>query len=270
MAANDLLPRQPSTEQKTQRFNQGILISFSAHACLVIGFVIQVTFFSDPVFDLSQAVRVDMVALPDKLNANEMPQKVQDILKEKPVEEPKKVEAKPEPEDIKKEQKADLPKKEIKSEAEAINLKKAKTTQKTALEKLKAMSAIEKLRQEVESEAVPKKPVVIKGRVLSAGSALTGLDKLQSDNYLQNLDSHIKQYWALPQWLANKSFKTRILVKFDANGTVLSKQIIQPSGQPAYDDYCLLAIDQASPFPKFIEKFSEKYSKDGVVVGFPE
>ena len=269
MAANQLTPKHQTQEERAKKFNEGIIISFVVHVIIVTGFVLQVTFFSEPILDLSQAVRVDMVGLPDKINPNEMPQKVLDILKEKP-EEVKKPEPKPEPEDIKKEKKVELPKKEIKAEPEAINLKKAKATQKSALEKLKAMSAIEKLRQEAKDEPVARKPVVVKGRVISAGSSLTGLDKLQADNYLQNLDGHIKQYWALPQWLANKNLKARVLVKFDANGNVLSKQVVQPSGEPAYDDYCLQTIDQATPFPKFIEKFAEKYSKDGVVVGFPE
>ena len=132
------------------------------------------------------------------------------------------------------------------------------------------MSAIEKMRQEQKNETPVKKPVVVKGRIISAGSTLTGLDKLQADNYLETLDEHIKQHWALPQWLINKSYRARVLVKFDASGNVLSKQIVQPSGEPAYDDYCLQAINQATPFPKFIEKFSEKYSRDGVVIGFPE
>lgn len=265
-----MIPKHQSAQERTKRFNQGIILSFILHVIIVTGFVAQATFFSEPILDLSQAVRVDMVGLPDKINPNEMPQKVLDILKEKVAEEAKKVEPKPEPEEIKKEKKVELPKKEMKAEPETINLKKAKATQKSALEKLKAMSAIEKLRQEVNNEPVTRKPVIVKGRVISAGSSLTGLDKLQADNYLQNLDGHIKQYWSLPQWLTNKNFKARVLVKFDASGKVLSKQIVQPSGEPAYDDYCLQAIDQATPFPKFIEKFSEKYSKDGVVIGFPE
>jgi len=267
LPVKELTPPQQTQSDKTKRFNQGVLISFLAHAIVLAVAVVQVTFFSKPLIDISQAVRVDMVSLPDQLKPNEMPQKIQNILKENPVEEkPDPLPAKEEPQKI---EKVALPKKEVKPEPDLISLKKAKAKQKSALDKLKALSAIDKMKQEMKAEAA-RKPVVIKGRVISAGSTLTGLDKLQADNYLQNLDSHIKQYWALPQWLMNKSYKTRVLVKFDSSGKIISKEIVQPSGQPAYDDYCLLAIDQASPFPKFTEKFSEKYSRDGVVVGFPE
>lgn len=232
----------------SKKFNQGIIVSFAAHAILVSIFILQVVFFSQPAFNLSQSIRVDMVALPEKLKPHQMPAKVEEILKEKPKEE------------------------EIKTDTEAINLKKSKVKQKQALEKLKAQSAIEKMRQELKDEDNLKKKltVPVKGRVISAGTTLTGLDQLQNDNYLQDLDAHIKQYWALPQWLKNKPYRTRVLVKFDIKGKILSSQIIQSSGQSAYDEYCLQAIEQAAPFPKFSEKFSEKYSQDGVVFGFPE
>ena len=273
MTAKNSVPEPIATDERTKKFNEGILVSVIVHLLIVAVFIIQVTFFSQPVFDLSQAVRVDMVTLPDKLAAHEMPQKIQDILNEKPINEKAKetLAEKTEEKVVEKTpEKKILPQKQLKPDLEAINLKKIKAQQKSAVDKLKKMSAIDRLRQEEKNEPVIKKPVVVKGRIISAGSTLTGLDKLQSDNYLLNLDGHIKQYWSLPQWLINKSFRTRILVKFDANGNVLFKQIVQPSGEPAYDSYCMQAIDQATPFPKFIEKFSEKYSRDGVVIGFPE
>ncbi len=272
MAAKNNIFESDDQNNRTTKFSQGIVVSVVVHLLVITIYVIQVTFFSQPVFDLSQAVRVDMIALPDKLDTKEMPQKIQDILKEKPAEvkpvEPEEKESEKTPE--KEIPKSALPKKESKSDQDAVNLKKSKAKQKSAVEKLKAMSAIEKLRQEAKNEPAAKKAVVVKGRIISAGTTLTGLDKLQSDNYLLNLDAHIKQFWSLPQWLINKSFRTRILVKFDASGNVLFKQIVQPSGEPAYDAYCMQAIEQATPFPKSIEKFSEKYSQDGVVIGFPE
>ncbi len=261
------LGHDPHLEQN-KKFNQGVIVSFAIHAIIASALILQVVFFNQPTIDISQSIRVDMVALPDKLKPNQMPAKVEEILKEQPIVEEKPVEKSK----AEAEKKPLLPKKESKIDAEAVNLKKSKVTQKLALEKLKAQSAIEKMRQEINEDEKPKKVVTApaKGRIISAGTSLSGLDKLQNDNYLQNLDAHIKQYWALPQWLKNKPYRTRVLVKFDVNGKILSSQIAQSSGQSAYDDYCLQAIDQAAPFPKFAEKFSEQYSKDGVIFGFPE
>lgn len=270
MAAENL-PLQNNVEsEQNKKFNQGIVVSFAVHAILASVLILQVVFFSQPTINISQSIRVDMVALPDKLQPNQMPAKIEQILKEKPTEV---ASPEPAPKVEKPTAKPLLPKKEIKTDSESINLKKSKVKQKQALEKLKAQSAIEKMRQEAKDEDQPKKKTSaapVKGRVISAGTTLTGLDQLQNDNYLESLDAHIKQYWALPQWLKNKPYKTRVLVKFDSKGKILSTQVVQSSGQTAYDDYCVQAIEQAAPFPKFAEKFTEKYSKDGVVFGFPE
>ncbi len=270
MAAEKVQFKNDLNAEQNKKFNQGIIVSFAVHAIIASIFILQVVFLSQSPIDISQAIRVDMVGLPDKLKPNEMPAKVEQILKEKPAPEEKVAEAtKPV------EEKKLLPKKEIKTDTESVNLKKTKQKQKLAVEKLKAQSAIEKMRQEtLDEERLKKKTAAaaapVKGRVISAGSTLSGLDKLQNDNYLLTLDAHVKQFWVLPQWLRNKPYKARVLVKFDSGGRILSSQIVQSSGQSSYDEYCLQAIEQASPFPKFTEKFSEKYRKDGVVFGFPE
>lgn len=274
MAAKKLVRENLTQVEKTRRFNEGIFISFIVHGLIFAAFLMKVTFFQKPPIDLSQAIRVDMVGLPDKINSNQLPSKVQNILKEpeppKPVEEPKKIE-KPEVKPAKPE-KVVLPKKEPKVDTDSINLKKVKAKQNQAMEKLKAQSAIEKIKQDMQNEDARKAAVaaIIKGRTISAGTSLTGLDKVQGDAYLQTLNSHIKQFWTLPQWLMNKPYKARVLVKFDMNGKIISKQIEESSGVQAYDDYCLRSVTQAEPFPKFPEKFSEKYRTDGVSIGYPE
>ena len=68
----------------------------------------------------------------------------------------------------------------------------------------------------------------------------------------------------------NKPFKAQVHVKFDTTGKILSRVILRSSGEPAYDEQCLEAVDRAAPFPVVPEKFSEKFKVDGVVIGFPE
>jgi colicin import membrane protein len=273
LEAENLAPENLNAAERNRKFNQGIFISFIVHILLVAGFSLKLS-FSKPPIDISQAIRVDMVGLPDKVNPNQLPPKIENILKEKEPPKPAVEEEKPEPPKPPEKKEKTLPPKKVepKVDTESINLKKVKATQKNALEKLKAQSAIEKIKQDMQNEAARKAAVaaVVKGRVISAGTSLTGLDKLQSDTYLQTLDAHIKQYWVLPQWLMNKPYKARVLVKFDENGRILSKQIASSSGVQAYDDYCLQSITQAEPFPKFSEKFAEKYKVDGVLIGFPE
>lgn len=271
-----------STTYQDQEFKKGLGLSAIVHISLLIFFLLKVTFFQDQVIDLSQSIRVDMVGLPDKITNNTMSPQVEKILNDKDKLPPKKethVETqKPEPKPAQ-----ILPttktKPSAKADHESINLNKTKSKQKAALEKLKKLSAVEKIRQEVRSEAeikalqaftqaLPKGP--IKGRIISAGSALTGLDRLDANNYLQNLDQQIKQHWTLPQWLINKPLKAQVLVKIDSNGRLISKSIVASSRNTTYDNYCLQAVEEAAPFPNVPEKFSEKFSIEGIIIGFPE
>lgn len=230
--------------------------------------IIKVSFFSKPQLNLSEAIRVDMVGLPEKYNpaqkSNDLPEKIEKT--PEPVVEPK-VEEKPEP---KVPMKAE-PKAQAKPDNDAVSLNKSKQKQKAALEKLKKMSAIDKIRQQVQNEkSADAAAKVLKGRVLAKGTSPTGLDKIQSENYLVQLDALIKSKWALPQWLIGKPLKTKILVKIHSDGRVADRKIVQSSGNPTYDEYCLQAIEKASPFPKVPDKFTEIYSEDGVLFGFPE
>lgn len=258
------------------KLSKGVLYSIAAHAALVLAMIIQVVFYPSEALDLSRAIRVDMVDLPDKLTSQPIPED-NSKLPEKKVAEPapepeeKKPEPTPEPKVVKEEPKPKLPEKKEKPVDEAININKVKSKQKDALNKLKAAAAIEKLKQEEEAKkAETKSKQVFKGRVLSAGTSITGLDKLQSDSYLSQLDARIKSHWALPQWLIGKPLRARVHIKFDENGTLLFKKITQSSGNQTYDEYCLLAIDKAAPLPKVPEKFSTVYKVDGVVIGFPD
>lgn len=252
-------------------FKKGLLISAGAHVVIVILLTIQVVFFKPEMIDISQAVRVDMVDLPDKLSDKQLPEKVQDILKQK---EPVPVQPEPEAEEPKEEKKVPPPKElPTKTEKEidttAVNIKKVQQKQKSAFDKLKKLSAIEKIKEELKN-ADDKKSAPIKGRVLSAGTKIAGLDKLQSDEYLTQLDAQIKAHWAIPQWMIGKPFKATVWIKLDPAGNVIFKQISKSSGNPTYDEYCLAAVEKASPFPRVPDKFTEVYKSDGVSFAFPD
>lgn len=255
-------------------FKRGVGLSVGAHFLILLFFVVNIFYTKKPTLDLSQAIRVDMVGLPDKVDPRQLPAKIQQkpTSQEKPAP-PIEVE-KPEATKIDK-----LPPKTkpiAPTEDTAISLKKTKTKQKEALEKLKKLSAIEKIKQEMKTEEQQKQihqeaaKAIAKGRVISAGTSLSGLDKIEANDYLQAVDQQVKQQWALPQWLMNKPLKAQVHVKFNANGEILSRAIMQTSGDNSYDNYCLQAVDKAAPFPKVPEKFTEKFSVDGVVIGFPE
>ncbi len=248
------------------KLSRGLIYSIIAHIVLVVAMIVQVVFYPSEALDLSRAIRVDMIDLPDKVISQPIPED-KTKLPEKKIVEPS-----PEPEAkvVKEEPKPKLPEKKEKPTDETVNINKVKSKQKDALNKLKAAAAIEKLKEEESKKNESKPKQVFKGRILSAGTSITGLDKLQSDSYLSQLDGKIKSHWALPQWLIGKPLRARVHIKFDEAGAIIYKKITQSSGNPTYDDYCLLAIDKATPLPKVPEKFSTVYKVDGVVIGFPD
>lgn len=269
---------------------KGIIYSLVAHAILLVLFILnQFIQTSKPLIDISQAIKVDMVGLPDKKidydNAalKEKPKllPIKETLPNKTKEEKvteknieKTIDKLPEKFIEKLPEKA---KNTIKTDPDSIALNKIKSKQKEAFEKLKKISAIEKIKQDVKQETkienlqkALSQTAPIKGYKVSAGSALTGIDKLDANTYLQSLDMQVKKQWALPQWLMNKPFKTRIHVKFNQQGKILSNVVMLSSGNASYDNYCLQAVANAAPFPEVPEKFTDKFSIDGVVIGFPE
>ncbi len=251
------------------KLSNGVLYSLIAHGALVLAMIVQVVFYPSEALDLSRAIRVDMIDLPDKLTSQALPEEVSKLPEKKIVEPAPAPE--PEPQAVKEEPHAKLPEKKPKPPDQAVDIKKAKSKQKDALNKLKAAAAIENMKQEEESKKIEaKSKQVFKGRILSAGTSISGLDKLQSDSYLSQLDGKIKSHWSLPQWLIGKPLRARVLIKFDETGNIIYKKITQSSGNQTYDEYCLLAISKATPLPKVPEKFSTVYRVDGVVIGFPD
>lgn len=264
--------------------NKGFIYSLIAHIAFLLVMALQVVFYPTDALDLSRAIRVDMVALPDKIDTYQIPEDtpepVVDLKEPEKKSEPEPV-VKPEPEvakplpltlpepkpEIKKLEPATKPK----VTDDSININKVKSKQKEALNKLKTSAAIDKLKKELsEPKSEPKPKQVFKGRILSAGTSLTGLDKLQSDSYLSQLDARIKSHWTLPQWLIGKPLRARVQIKLDENGNIIFKKITQSSGNSTYDDYCLATIDKATSLPKVPEKFVNVYKIDGITIGFPD
>lgn len=243
-------------------FKKGVYFSFIAHVAVILFMVVKVTLFPTQEINFAEAIRVDMVGLPEKYDTNTLPEKVEDPIKPEEKKLPEKVTEKSKAEDKK-------PKDKI---PDTIKIDKAKNKQKEALDKLKKISAIEKIKQDVLNEEKRKQEneKLIKGQVISKGTALTGLAKIQSNEYLSRLDQRIKTNWQLPQWLIGKPLKTKILLKIKPNGEIADRQIYQSSGNPTYDEYSLLAVDKSAPFPPVPEKFTEVFKEDGVIIGFPE
>ncbi|MCB0356091.1 MAG: TonB family protein [Bdellovibrionales bacterium] len=234
--------------EKTHRdpFLHYVGLSFLGHIFIVLVFTVKFIFFPSEDIIIQNAIRVDMVALPDK----KMPSP---IVEEKKAPEPKKVNLNKTPE------KKDAPK-----------LTQAK--QNKALERLKALSALDKLKKEVETkkqETTLEKEELYKGNIITKGSDLKGLSKLQYDEYFAKLESHVKESWVLPQWLANSQLKAQVRVTIDERGYVTSKEIVTSSGNSVFDGKALEAMDKASPCPIAPKNLQTLIAKEGIIFNFP-
>lgn len=243
-------------------FKTALGISLIAHFILLCVILLQFFIFKRPYIDLSQAISIDVGTIAE---SNRLPPK-SIVPAEEPPELPPKTEKAPE-KTVKEKPSTHSDK------PEEIDLKKSKNKQKNALKELKKLSAIEKIKEDVKKNALKQNLAELakgKRHIITAGTPLSGLSKLEANAYLAALDKSIKLNWTLPQWLMNKPLKARALVKISPTGALLEKQIVDSSGNSSYDSQCLEAIDKALPFPKVPEKLSEKFRTEGIIVGFPE
>jgi len=223
---------------------------------------------SEPI-EIRRAIRVDVVDLPTKMTeeqlraAEPMPAKAEPA-KETPKPEPVKAEpAKPEPVKLNK------------PDAKVAKPKDTAKTQSAALAKLKALSALDKIKQDVSEEkksaAKAAKPTtIVKGNQVSAGNALTGLDKIEYDKYFDDLEGKIRAQWSIPQWLADGNFKAQVQILIDERGYVTKKIMRRSSGNEVFDAQVIAAIEGSSPLPAPPARLQGMLSTSGIILNFPE
>jgi colicin import membrane protein len=253
MEDNDFTPH--------DKFTRAVLLSVAAHILLVAGFTVRAVFFPSTPLVFENAVRVDLVALPDKLTPE--PQAPPAPL---PAPAPAPV-AKPEPPPVVKVKEEPKP--------DTVNLAQNKKQEKDAFkklqQKLKAQQALEKIQADLEAQKrIQKAAAVFKGNQISKGSELTGLSQLQYDNYVSGLKNRLHANWTLPEWLAQKKLDAQALVRFDDHGNIVFKQIVKSSGNPSFDELVLSAIQKSSPLPAPPAKLAKLFSSEGLMIGFPE
>jgi len=136
------------------------------------------------------------------------------------------------------------------------------------------MSAFEKIQEDLEKEnrrqATLNAAKQIKGNQISSGSQLTGLAKLQAENYIGEVEKKIRQNWVLPQWLARKNLSAQVRVRFDERGHLIAAQIVKSSGNPAFDEIVIETVQKSSPVAPPPEKFVRLFNLEGILFGFPE
>ena len=232
---------------QSDRFSKFVFLSFGLHLGSFALFTLKVLVFPEEIPSYKQSIRVDIVALPEKR-----------IFPEKKTEPGEKVQVKKQ---IKKspEMKPLKPKKEKSRLKERRHLKEE---QNSAVARLKALKHLGNRKKTKKQE--------YKGNIVNKGFSLKGLEKLHHKSYLDQLDSHIRSYWNLPEWLSSANLNARVLIRIDKDGNIFSRNLILGSGNEFFDQSVFKALEKASPLPPPPENLADFYFTKGVEFRFPE
>jgi len=248
------------------------LLSLLAHLTLVLLFTVKAVLYPETEKAYQPPLRVDIIGLPDKVIPQEPPvpeNKSKEEIKPKEPTPPVASPPKPELSKLKDKEKADLVLDDKKApDKNKKEVEKSNTSQ--AIEKLKKKMAIDKIKEEITRRELSQRVAQYKGNVLAPGTELTGIVKLQHENYLGQIDRHVRQFWSLPEWLARGEFKAKVKIWIDTRGLLLKAELISASGNSSYDDIVMETVKKAVPYPAPPEKFRDVMSVGGMILGFPE
>lgn len=258
-------------------FSKSILWSAIGHVLLLLIFGLKIYFFPDEPLNLQNAIRVDLVALPEK-NAT--------LPTEKATERPPTKTAKetPSPKDIDDVPVIKKPLPAVKTESKPAE--KIKPTEKNnlsakqmkAMDRLKSLEAIERMKSLQKIEAMAKNSeksqggnsAPVKGNILAQGDSLVGIAQINYNDYIKKMRDQTRDNWEVPEWLASLQLKVQVLVFIDESGYVLEKRILRSSGNDVFDGKALEAVARSSPYSAPPERIQGVVKNRGVVFNFPE
>ncbi len=147
------------------------------------------------------------------------------------------------------EKKIILPSENIKASSKVPS----KDLMKNALNKLSAQAALEKLAaEESQANKSNKKPVgnAVTGAEITKGNSLTGVVKLDYDDYGGRLKNWIEARWKLPLFMAQKRWCSKLRLRIGANGESLATELIKSSGKKDFDETVMEIIADAAPYER--------------------
>ncbi len=233
----------------TDTFRQQIWVSVSFHGVLVLLLLFRAFFLPDDPLQIHDSIRVDIVGLPDKVKTPAPKAEVQPP--------PAKVQLPPKP---------DMPAPALKEKP--VNTQKL---EQKALDRLKALAAIDKLKAETEAPKPSAQPKAetFKGNALSSGDSLRGLERYEFDEYFSVLRKSIHEHFHLPQWLADSELHAQAVAYIDENGYVIRKEIVRSSGNDIFDGMVLDSLEKSSPLAAPPSRLANILKFRGVIFNFP-
>jgi colicin import membrane protein len=261
--------------ESTPTFAKKFAITFVAHLGLLflaamVGKAVGTLWKTNDVEVIRSSVRVDIVGMPKFTiqELKEMEKSAVELPKEpEAVKAPDKVEAKPEAPDV-------INKDDLVIQEAAKEKEKKKTSFLNSLSDYAKKDVKKETKKGQKNGAADEniKALVLEGNRLSQGTALTGdySDEATSEfgAYVQTIPGAVRPYWRLPDYLMKQDLRCRIRIFLKDNGTLITSQIVESSGNAEYDERALNAIKQTN-FPKPSEAVAKRLSNSGIILGFP-
>jgi TonB family protein len=221
----------------TELFPKSFLLSIGLHSLFILGMVFQSLFTPSSKKKVIPTLRVDIVALPNKV--------VSEIQKQH--------------QNIPLQPDSNLNQASINHKASVSHEIKNSIARMRALQKI----------AEGELELAPMQNQ-IEGNALSSGYS-TSSDAIvaHESSYHEIIENQIKQNWYLPSWLhAQKELACEIQITLNADGSIKTLSFIKSSGNPEFDAHAKQAIELSHPFI-IPASFTQKITEDSISVGFP-
>jgi outer membrane biosynthesis protein TonB len=242
-------------------FNRQLLISAALHFGILFALTVKTYLFPTEPTLIQQSIRVDTVALPDKLKSRSN--------QSAPLEKPAKPAPTPIAEPISNQKPA--PMNAIPIGKSAKQIRQEALARFAAIEKLKKIEHEDtrKTMDEVQKRLDKEQVQSYKGNEISKGSAPTGTAKLQHESYAAQVGSFIKRQWGLPEWLRNARLSAEVAIKIDSRGYIIHKGFVRSSGNQTFDGLVTATIDKSSPLPPPPANLVNFYEHQGITLLFP-
>lgn len=92
-------------------------------------------------------------------------------------------------------------------------------------------------------------------------SSQVGQDEALVQSYSHYIQQEVERYWTRPP-SARNGMSVKVSVRLLKDGTVMSARVVTSSGNQAFDQSALRAVNQASPFEKLAEMDSAQFNRN--------
>ena len=223
------------------------------------------------------------VSKPEKKEPQEEPKKTELKKEEQPKEKPKEdvvivlQEKKKEKKEIAKkteptEPPKDKPSKEIEKKKEAVKeVKNREEKMNKVIMEIRKRKLLNEFKDKrvASSDSSGEGKGVQKGTGYSTGGSSSGSSGLIAELFVRRVSEEIKSNWAIPENIPiDGSLKAVIVFKLDERGRPSDVKVDIPSGNTAFDDFCVKAIYRASPLTPPPPELLEEARTEGLEVEF--